>query len=170
VNPVATIAAGFFLCLSGTMAPSPVPAEIVLMPKRRTLLCIALAIVAAGVGIYLCLPQAPRFTEDQFERIQIGMTQAEVEAVLGCGPGNYSDNVFLLILMDLQTAKPRASYAFDRQWACDLPGWNWQRSEQPALGICIRFNADGRVIDKEQVTLLYPPPTLLERLRASVGW
>jgi hypothetical protein len=60
------------------------------MLKRRTLaLYVALAIVAIGVGIYLCLPRMPQFTEEQFDRIQIGMTQAEVETVLGCPPGGH---------------------------------------------------------------------------------
>jgi hypothetical protein len=140
------------------------------MPKRRTLVFIALAIIAIGVGIYLCWPRSPRFTEEQFARIHNGMTLAEVEAVLGCPPGNYSADGQLLILVEIETAKPGQVAAFGRQWACDLPGGNRKLNEQPALGVSVHFNADGRVTDKDRVFYMYIPPTLLERLRTWMGW
>ncbi len=127
--------------------------------RARTLL-IALALLAIGVGIYLCLPKSPRFTEDQYERIQLGMTLAEVEAVLGCPPGNYAP----VDLVSMARGKqPRTD------WAADVPEPLFN-DQQRALCIHVLFDADGKVKEKHCTRMTYFPPTLLERLRAWVGW
>jgi hypothetical protein len=140
------------------------------MPKRRTLVCVALATVAIGVAVFLCLPRTPRFTEEQFERIHNGMTKAEVEAVLGCPPENYSGDKYLLILLEVESGPRRLAAASNCEWAADKPDWKWGQSEQAALGIRTWFDGDGRVIGKQQLNYIYKWPTLLERLRAWVGW
>src|SRR5436853_577066 len=49
----------------------------------------ALAVLGAGVVAFLvsCLP--PRITEEQFEKVEVGMTLEQVEGVLGHPPGHY---------------------------------------------------------------------------------
>jgi hypothetical protein len=146
------------------------------MPKRRTLVCLALAIVAIGVGIYLCLPRSPRFTVEQFDRIQIGMTQAEVEAVLGCSPGNYTqsklnESVLLLAEADENYHDARE---FSQHWVGDTPEPCYfardGSARKWAIGARVRFDAAGRVIGIDSFSASYSSPTLLAQLRAWVGW
>jgi hypothetical protein len=39
-----------------------------------------------------------RFTEEQWNQIELGMTHAEVEEILGCAPGDYTRRVSTLVL------------------------------------------------------------------------
>jgi hypothetical protein len=57
---------------------------------RRTLL-VALAGLAAVVaaGVVAVWPRPTRFTRAHCDRIQVGMSRAEVEAILGGRPGDY---------------------------------------------------------------------------------
>jgi hypothetical protein len=149
------------------------------MPKRRTLVCLALALVAIGVGIYLCWPRSPRFSEEQFDRIQEGMTQPEVEAVLGCPPGNYTGNNRLLTSLPIRSEFGLSSLRISptgnfKEWVADTPEPLFTDehgpSRQRALGISLNFSDDGKMKGKYHATYTYTPPSLLERLRAWVGW
>jgi hypothetical protein len=60
------------------------------MRKRlRWLVCLAVVLVLVGVLVHLLFPSASPVTRVAFDRIQTGMTQAEVEAILGGPPGDY---------------------------------------------------------------------------------
>lgn len=56
--------------------------------KRCLLLVAALTVVVLGATWYLW-PEPP-IGPASYRRIELGMTQAEVEAVIGLPPGNYS--------------------------------------------------------------------------------
>jgi hypothetical protein len=58
--------------------------------RRRKLLAAKVAglAVLVAVGAFALWPRADRITRENFDRIQNGMSQAEVEAVLG-PPGDY---------------------------------------------------------------------------------
>jgi hypothetical protein len=54
------------------------------MPRRRFLLCALVAVVAALAGVWLLWPRTA-LTRENAERIEMGMTLAQVEAIMG-GP------------------------------------------------------------------------------------
>jgi hypothetical protein len=50
--------------------------------NRRRILCLALAAVALTLGLVVLLPPSPGVTAANFERVQMGMTLAEVDALM----------------------------------------------------------------------------------------
>jgi hypothetical protein len=145
------------------------------MPRRRTLVCLALAIAATGVGIYLCLPRGPRFTNEMFERIQTGMTQGEVEAILKCPPGDYTSAKLLPLTAECWLSRQDLS-GDDRssEWAADMPEsafeYEFSPSQRLSLAIRVWFNPDGKATGKERLDITHRQSSLLERLRAWVAW
>lgn len=131
------------------------------MPRRRWLVWSAVTALLAVVGLYLGLPRSPRFTDEQFDRIQVGMTRAEVEAVLGCPPGCYAQEPVLAWI----ESPPDAL-----EWAADSPGPLAENGDQPALRVAVCFDDRGKVEAKFRTRITYTPPTLLERLRRWAGW
>jgi hypothetical protein len=63
--------------------------------RRRQLLVLAglvlAVVVLAGGVLVLFRPPSPRFTKELADRIQPGMTEAEVVAILGKRAGDYAD-------------------------------------------------------------------------------
>jgi hypothetical protein len=57
--------------------------------RKLWLALLGVALVLAGGTFPLLFPRPGRVTEAAFERIEPGMTQAEVEAILGDPPGDY---------------------------------------------------------------------------------
>lgn len=56
--------------------------------KRRWVLVLAgLAVLAAGAFVLWLQPE--RISQENFDRIRVGMSRAEVEAILGGPPGDY---------------------------------------------------------------------------------
>jgi hypothetical protein len=68
--------------------------------RRRTLLVVlaGLAVVGAA-GVVLLRLQEDRVTRANYDRIQIGMSRADVEAILG-PPGDYSTTQMAYLLED----------------------------------------------------------------------
>src|SRR5262245_50516172 len=59
--------------------------------RRRILLSVALVgSLAAGVTVLLLAVDGPRIDRERFDRIREGMTRAEVIALLGALPGDYT--------------------------------------------------------------------------------
>jgi hypothetical protein len=58
--------------------------------RRRKLLpgAVAVLVTLAGVAALVLWPRADRVTRANFDRIRVGMSRAEVEAILG-PPGDY---------------------------------------------------------------------------------
>jgi hypothetical protein len=64
------------------------------MTRRRFLfLSLAAAVVALAIGVWLLWPRTA-ITRENAEKIRLGMTLAEVEAILGGPPGNYTGVFF----------------------------------------------------------------------------
>jgi hypothetical protein len=57
--------------------------------RRRLLLASAFALILVVGGIAWWLLHGPRVTDAAYDRIDIGMSLAEVEAIIGGPPGNY---------------------------------------------------------------------------------
>src|SRR5947209_4405380 len=66
------------------MPPSP---EVVM--RKSSLAVLAVFLVLLGVLLPVLLPRPSKVTRAAFERIEVGMNQKEVEAVLGGPPGDY---------------------------------------------------------------------------------
>jgi hypothetical protein len=87
--------------------------------RKRLLLC--LGAVAAGLALAwwgpraLLAPTLHNLTPESFERVQEGMTLAEVEATLGGPPGDYTGGgmVPLILLSNTQ------AWADSRMWVGD---------------------------------------------------
>src|SRR5436853_4262707 len=60
-------------------------------PSRWNLWLLAFAAVGVGTyaGVRFLPKQTHRFDQAAFDRIQLGMTRAQVESVLGSPPGDY---------------------------------------------------------------------------------
>src|SRR5262249_52328135 len=98
----------------------------------------------------------PRINADSFEQIREGMTQAEVEAVLGAPPGDYrkADDV---------TREPtrKAWVNFHAQGMARLLSpdspFRYESWYTTRAGILVYFRPDGTVADKEPLTFDPPP-------------
>jgi hypothetical protein len=120
-----------------------------------TFAAIACALLGAALWLFLQAPPPPPINVEVYERIEKGMTQAEVEAAIGLPPGDY-----------------RTDPAGRRHFAELLPGKGARVVEWEADGCNIQVRVDersGRVTSKIFGEGLRPP-TLLERLRAWAGW
>jgi hypothetical protein len=87
------------------------------MRRRKLLAAVGLAVVVAA-GMVVLWPRAnqpDRVTEENYDRIQHGMTRTEVEAILG-SPGDYTTGPTLVRYPDGRSA--RHSYVSDR-WVTD---------------------------------------------------
>jgi hypothetical protein len=76
------------------MAPSePVPPGLVKpfprLRRRRVWVLAGILLLLGAVAVWLCAPKKGDFDFAQFDEIRVGMTQREVENVLGCPPGDY---------------------------------------------------------------------------------
>src|SRR5579884_3018992 len=94
------------------------------MKVRRVALSLA-GLVAAGVVVAVLMGQwkaTPRITEEQVEKIQVGMTLEQVDAVLGCRPGNYTPRQdFLPIDIRFYEEEKQVRRASYKEWAADTP-------------------------------------------------
>jgi hypothetical protein len=57
--------------------------------RKRWLLLVAVALLACGSLVGLLVRRPSRITEASFERIEVGMTLSEVEALLGAPAGDH---------------------------------------------------------------------------------
>jgi outer membrane protein assembly factor BamE (lipoprotein component of BamABCDE complex) len=133
-----------------------VPPAGVDMKRLSTRCGIFLAAAVATTGGVALVTLLPRYTgsgitEANYRRIMTGMTEAEVETVLGCPPGNYTDGRALCL---------RAYTSFpglgEREWV-GLRGTvvAWFRVE------------DRRLVSAEfRETLLWPQPGWWDRAKA----
>jgi hypothetical protein len=120
--------------------------------------------------------ETPRFGPERFACLTIGMTQDEVEAVLGCPPGDYRPKSWRSVSMfdrwgmsdlrasrgrtcqDLREAEDQAFKARLQAGKPDqLPTWtNRQRWEAEDFGIDVVFGSGGTAIHCS-LWELYPP-------------
>ncbi len=137
------------------------------MSRNRSLvvLLVALGGILAGLGGWALTrcSRAP-FTEDIAGHIHPGMTEAEVVAILGCPPGNYSGGRACCVANSVRPfwINPQGGTS----WLGDGVEKGWIGGEG-AIGV--EFGRDGKVACcwYEDVFVAGPPP-FLEQLRAAV--
>jgi hypothetical protein len=142
------------------------------MTKRRRMLGLV-AVVAMGLTGYagwlvLTLPVC-QLSLRGLDRIQPGMTQAEVEAILGAPPGEYCTGALIC-----------ASWGNDPlHFGWNGPGYVDQTWTGDDGILKVRFRPDGTVAPEPvtakamirfQPGVILPPPTLFDRLRGWLGW
>jgi hypothetical protein len=122
--------------------------------------CVVLMLGLLGavlLGGYLVLwLTAPRHRVSHlgWEGIEVGMTQTEVEQVLGGPPGNYASTPYGIMRRQIVP-----------QGATSLKEW---RGEEGVIDVW--FGLDGKVVDAYWVELGYPiHESLLTRLRRWLG-
>ena len=102
------------------------------MRKRNLLMALTVGLVAlAGVAAFVAWPRVDRITRENADRIRPGMTQAEVEAILG-PPGDYRSGATVLAYDDGMSAAKVGRTAED--WVNDRGA------------ITLEFNQAGRVV------------------------
>jgi hypothetical protein len=116
------------------------------MRRRRWLLVglVAVALLGCGLFVWVVYPKH-RINRDSFEQIRSGMTEAEVEAVLGAAAGDYRTTPTLEYFSTRLMP--------DRQWSCN----------ECRVGVWL--NPDGKVRKKEYLELVPRPTSLLDRFR-----
>src|SRR4051794_12432254 len=96
------------------------------MRKRNWVLLGPLILMAGGLVAGLSWPSYSKLTRANMEKVQQGMTRAEVEAILGAPPGDYAAEGTLYSPCD-------RLWLYEALWTCD-DGW---------LGVM--FDDSGRV-------------------------
>jgi hypothetical protein len=109
-------------------------------------------------------------TEEQFDRIQLGMTIREVETILRCKPGDYSlsDGLLPINMGAYGDEQQRRTEPY-KEWAADYPDPSHENENGPnrqdALAIRVWFDEEGRVIDKCRMGWEYTVPSLTARIK-----
>lgn len=123
------------------------------MRKQRTRRYIVA--VLFGLGFYVILVIAehpcPGITRENFERIQKGMTEADVEEILGGPPGTYTDRRINFFIF-------RTGVSFRRWWLGD----------EGVITIVLTFDVPRRVSSKKFDPM--PDESLDERFRRKYPW
>jgi hypothetical protein len=103
--------------------------------RRRKLLVALAGLAVVGILASVLVPlrvRTPRITEAQVEMIRVGMTLDEVEAVLGCCPGNYTPRRdFLPIDMGAYGEEQQNNRAPYKEWAADTPDPRYEDDNGP---------------------------------------
>jgi hypothetical protein len=120
------------------------------MPARRRLLLVAVVstavVLVVGLTAWLLWPRTA-ITRENAARIQVGMTVAEVEEILG-GPAR-DETPKRPLVVKIQNVHP------DREWNSDQ------------VSIWLHLDAEGRV--RECRAIPVPPKAPLNRLRRWLG-
>jgi hypothetical protein len=109
--------------------------------RRRTLLVVLAGlamVVAAGAVVFW--PRPELITPENFERIRVGMSQVEVEAILGGPPGDYTTGE---IDRDHEQHGGQLSNLHDG-WIARGEVWEGNRIE-----IAVKFDESGNVFNAD---------------------
>jgi len=127
------------------------------------------AALLTALVVWLWTRTPPKITDEQFDKIQVGMTLAEVNAVLSCTPGNHTcQRVF--------GCEPDTEHEDDqcKEWIADKPEPRYSDQDGPdrqdAISIIVWFDRSGAVVDKLRTPISYPycPPSTWEEFRRLV--
>jgi hypothetical protein len=151
------------------------------MTSRRRIgfLLSLLMLAGALLGIYL-LTRGPAITTRNYERIQIGMTVAEVSDLLGGPPGDYTDNAAPPVgrmvvhitqgndyLMDFVLAEGKSDHLlFHAPGEEHPPVAGWWGSK---VSIAVRLNDRGQVTAKARAIAIRVEQTRVERVLEWLG-
>jgi hypothetical protein len=120
------------------------------MRRRKLLLMLAcLAIVSCAVGAFVLWPPPYQVTQENYDRLKVGMLRADVEAIIG-PPGFYRNG-------------PAVSPAFVATKLSDddpnLAGFNLWWGD--TVIVCVSYDHSGRVIALDHAEAIEPKVGLL---------
>lgn len=118
------------------------------------LLAALLFLAGAGALLWLNTPRH-RISRESFEKIQVGMTRAEVEEILGVPPGDYGPgNTYALLNQSRGATFPT--------------GWSTVAWKAGDMSVLVAYDLEGRVAWKKLGRALRR--NFLSRLRRWLGW
>jgi hypothetical protein len=116
--------------------------------RKRWLLLVAVVLIACGALIPLFVQRPSRITKAAFERIELDMSLAEVQAILGGPAGDYRTG--------------SVGYAGHYTRKTDGLPHEWAGDEGIVL---VEVDRDGRVLAKHFIAATTGKPGLIDRLR-----
>jgi len=145
------------------------------MKRKLKWLAIVLAVSLLGFGTALYLWPRDRITAESWQKIRIGMTEKEVEVILG-GPGaSLAEHLTRWQAAEKRIGKKLWEHFDDNELV--EPKDFWKRFDEENgkywLGrrgiVAIQFD-EGRVRRKQFQGLIAAEPTFIDRLRDWLGW
>jgi hypothetical protein len=122
--------------------------------RRRLLILVVLGVWMLNVALTLRIPTSqPRIYIENAQRIRRGMTEEEVQRILGCAPGTYTKRA-----IDQAVRLRNGPLMTGKLWATD------------DTAIEVVFDSNGRVIRTSVETSRLSPPTFWEKLRQFLGF
>lgn len=139
------------------------------MKRKWKWTAVVLAVLLLGFGTALFLWPRDRITRESWEKIRIGMTEKEVEGILG-GPGMNQEQY--MVQWNQLTKTERISFdgsAFDRI------GWQRQpKNEKIWLSrrgwLGIQLDQRAQVTGKAFYAIQSADPNFIDRIRDWLGW
>src|SRR5262249_50810315 len=132
----------------------------VAMTRRRL-------VIGLGLVLLLCAGAWWTFfvhSRSAYDRIQLGMTQSEVESVIGQPAGDYSDPRFRA--SKVYIGKVRKSGIRYQQTFGD-PRWEFWTWDSHQIGVA--FDKDGKAVGHFLIESSLEPPGFFDRLRANIA-
>jgi hypothetical protein len=123
-------------------------------PKWKLLVALAGLAVVVAAGLVVLWPRGDRVTRYYYDRIQIGMNRADVEAILG-PPGDYRTGLGERgEIMSNLVWFPDPAYVDDMSQNWDrlptpIPSGLWASWSSDSLSTWITIDDSGRVVHKE---------------------
>jgi hypothetical protein len=132
------------------------------MKRKLTWTAVFLALLLLGFGAVLFLWPRDRVTHESFEMIRVGMTENEVEGILG-GPGK---DLQTFLVQDVNILVDRGITIDHQIDHLETRVWVGRRAV-----VEIQFRTGGPVIGLSfYVRRRSAEPTIIERLREWLGW
>jgi hypothetical protein len=125
--------------------------------NAKAVICVSLACLGLlGAGIWVSTASRHGVDRDRFERIRMGMTENEVEAVLGGPAGNYAKGDVVVLCRSHRVLAPHPDGIEPKKWTCDE-------------AIIFVYFADDKVVAKEVQDIPTYKEPLFARFRRWVG-
>ncbi len=138
------------------------------MTRRRWVYLGLAVLLALGLAVRFFWPSP--FPVRAYERLRLGMTKSEVEAIIGepptrCNFFRYSVPIGSISPPDLPVIGSRLRETgircADVREGQPLDGWEWEDG-----GLWVTYDRDGQAVGYYLVGPMFPPPTFLDRVRA----
>lgn len=136
--------------------------------RKRLFIGLGLVVVVLGacyLTLWLTTPRQ-RVRREAFEHIRVGMTLAEIEAIVGLPPGDYTTRPSVIQCAADQEDVAGAYFEYGSR---DDPKRRWREWIGDQGLIVVRLNAESKVSDSGFCDVRPAEPSFLERLRKLLG-